>query len=203
MNQQPDKNIGLERIIFFSDAVIAIAITILVLEIRLPDDIHDVSDVFPGMLPKILAYIFSFLQIAVFWAAHHNLFKRLVGYDNTVIWLNFLFLMVIAFLPVPVATMIKLGISSGSITFIYSCLALLGIVEWGIWRYISDPKRNLIDSSVSGLIRKMEERKIMFVVVLFFAGILIAYLNAYVSVLIGFAIPLIHKKIDERVLTNE
>ncbi len=88
------------------------------------------------------AYIFSFLQIAIFWTVHHTLFKKLATYDAGVIRLNFIYLQIIAFLPVPVAAFIKLGVTTGSIVFIYSCLALIGVVEWVIWRYILAQKNN-------------------------------------------------------------
>lgn len=197
MKQTIHKDISLERIIFFSDAVFAIAITILALEIRLPEETRDLTDFFPEMTPKIIAYVFGFLQIAVFWSAHHNLFKNLVGYDSTVIWLNFIFLMIIAFLPVPIAAIIKMGITSGSITFIYTCLALLGIAEWFLWRYMSDPKHNLLDGSFTLRARKAEERKIVYIIVLFLFGILLSFLNPYVSLIIGVIIPFIHKRIDK------
>ena len=96
----------LDRIVFFSDAVFAIAITILVLDIRVPDIPEGrVAAELPAQIltlgPKYLSYVISFLVLAVYWQAHHRVFKHIRGYDGTLVWLNFLFLMAVAFLPFP------------------------------------------------------------------------------------------------------
>jgi TMEM175 potassium channel family protein len=96
----------LDRIIFFSDADFAIVITILVLDIRVPDIPPDlVAQELPGQIldlgPKFLSYVISFLVIAIYWQAHHRVFRPIRSYDRTLLWLNFLFLMAISFLPFP------------------------------------------------------------------------------------------------------
>ncbi len=72
--------LGLDRLIFFSDAVFAISITLLVLEIRLPAMEGNVTSTMlvSGLLalwPKYLAYVISFLVIGIFWIAHHRGFN--------------------------------------------------------------------------------------------------------------------------------
>lgn len=96
----------LDRLVFFSDAVFAIAITILVLDIKVPDIPPDlVSRELPGRIvelgPKFLSYVISFLVLTIYWQAHHRVFRPIRIYDKTLLWLNFLFLMAISFLPFP------------------------------------------------------------------------------------------------------
>jgi uncharacterized membrane protein len=103
---RPEAGRELDRIVFFSDAVFAIAITILVLDIRVPDIPEGtVATELPaqilGLGPKYLSYVISFLVLAVYWQAHHRVFKPITGYDRTLVWLNFVFLMAVAFLPFP------------------------------------------------------------------------------------------------------
>jgi uncharacterized membrane protein len=103
---RPEAGRELDRIVFFSDAVFAIAITILVLDIRIPDIPEGrVATELPaqilGLGPKYVSYVISFLVLAVYWQAHHRIFKPITGYDRTLVWLNFLFLMAVAFLPFP------------------------------------------------------------------------------------------------------
>jgi uncharacterized membrane protein len=101
--RRPKAGRELDRIVNLSDGVFAIAITILVLDIRLPDGLS------PTELPaqvlalglKYLSYVISFLVLTVYWQAHHRVFKPITGYDRTLVWLNFLFLMAVAFLPFP------------------------------------------------------------------------------------------------------
>jgi uncharacterized membrane protein len=102
----PQAGRELDRIVFFSDAVFAIAITILVLDIRVPDIPEgrvaaELSTQVLGLGPKYLSYVISFLVLAVYWQAHHRVFRPITGYDSTLVWLNFLFLMAVAFLPFP------------------------------------------------------------------------------------------------------
>jgi uncharacterized membrane protein len=101
--RRPKAGRELDRIVFFSDAVFAIAITILVLDIRVPDGLSPTE--LPVQVldlgPNYLSYVISFLVLAVYWQAHHRVFKPITGYDGRLVWLNFLFLMAIAFLPFP------------------------------------------------------------------------------------------------------
>ncbi|MBV9452874.1 MAG: DUF1211 domain-containing protein [Rubrobacter sp.] len=96
----------LDRLVFFSDAVFAIVITILVLDIQVPAiSPSAVSRELPAQLialePKFFSYVLSFLVVAIYWQAHHKVFRPIVSYDGTLIWLNFLFLLAISFLPFP------------------------------------------------------------------------------------------------------
>jgi uncharacterized membrane protein len=92
-----------DRIVNLSDGVFAIAITILVLDIHVPDGLSptELPAEVLNLAPKYLSYVISFLVLAIYWQAHHRVFKPIRGYDGTLVWLNFLFLMAVAFLPFP------------------------------------------------------------------------------------------------------
>ncbi|MGR6318261.1 TMEM175 family protein [Micromonospora soli] len=99
---------GLERdpsrIVGFSDAVIAIAVTLLILEIRPPDSRH----LFHGLVtlwPSYLAYVVTFMLIGQVWANHHVMFDQIRTVDRTVLFLNTVLLMDIAFLPFAAAVL--------------------------------------------------------------------------------------------------
>jgi uncharacterized membrane protein len=108
---RPEAGRELDRIVFFSDAVFAIAITILVLDIRVPDGLSpaELPAQVLSLWPKYLGYAISFLVLAVYWQAHHRVFKPIRGYDGTLVWLNFFFLMAIAFLPFPTSLLGEYG----------------------------------------------------------------------------------------------
>ena len=94
------------RVEALSDGVIAIAITLLVLELSVPETAFD--DLWRGIAeewPSYLAYATSFLTIGVFWFAHHGIFRRLQYANRRVMLINLLFLMAIAFLPFPTKLM--------------------------------------------------------------------------------------------------
>jgi uncharacterized membrane protein len=88
------------RVEAFSDGVFAIAITLLVLEIRVSDFEHLWSALAKAW-PSYLAYVTSFLTVGSVWIAHHGLFVRLRYIDPTLLRLNLILLMAAAFLPFP------------------------------------------------------------------------------------------------------
>lgn len=88
-----------ERVVFFSDAVIAIAVTLLVLEIRPPQDTRHLLHGLAMLWPSYLVYAITFLLIGQVWANHHVMFDHIRVADRTVLLLNTLLLMDIAFLP--------------------------------------------------------------------------------------------------------
>ncbi|MEO8515218.1 MAG: TMEM175 family protein [Flavobacterium sp.] len=98
------KEFQLERLILFSDAVFAIAITLLVIEIKVPHIESNVNDNIVWhellhLLPKFFGFVLSFFIIGIYWTVHHRLFSYLTNYDSKLIWLNILFLFSIALMP--------------------------------------------------------------------------------------------------------
>jgi TMEM175 potassium channel family protein len=95
------------RVEAFSDGVLAIVITLLVLEIKvpqaLPNDETALWQAIAGQLPMIGAWVVSFLFVLVFWVAHHYFFDMLRKIDRGLLWLNGLFLLAICFMPFPTA----------------------------------------------------------------------------------------------------
>ncbi len=129
---------GTERLIFFSDGVFAIAITLLVLDIRLPDlpehaDSAALAAALLSIKPKIAAYALSFLVVGEFWYVHHMRFTYIQRCDARLIWLNMLLLMVIAF--VPFASSVLSEHPNATAFMLYdgtmACAALLSAAMWG------------------------------------------------------------------------
>jgi uncharacterized membrane protein len=98
------------RLEAFADAVFAIAITLLIIEIRLPahDEIVRIGGLGAALLrlwPSYLGYLVSFIVIGIMWANHHNLMKLIGRVDHGFITLTLLLLMCVAFIPFPTAVM--------------------------------------------------------------------------------------------------
>jgi uncharacterized membrane protein len=91
----------LERMLYLSDAVFAIVLTLLVLELRLPPGVTD-ANLFQGiraMEPRLVAFVTTFALVSVFWIAHVSIARRLTKFDWPVAWVNLLFLFTIAMTP--------------------------------------------------------------------------------------------------------
>ncbi|HEY4196567.1 MAG TPA: TMEM175 family protein [Mucilaginibacter sp.] len=98
------KEFQLERLIFFSDAVFAIIITIMILDVKLPEQLIHPSEeeskqAFINILPKVVAYCVSFSIIGSFWVRHLKIFSFLKDYNPQLLVLNLLFLFSVSLFP--------------------------------------------------------------------------------------------------------
>lgn len=110
-NDEIKKEFQLERIILFSDAVFAIIITIMVIEIKLPEGIREASmekvrEVFMHeIFPKLLGYATAFFFVGMFWMKHLKIFSFLKDYTRALIIYNLVFLFAISLFPFGVSVM--------------------------------------------------------------------------------------------------
>jgi uncharacterized membrane protein len=117
----------LERMLFFSDAVFAIVLTLLVLELRIPEGVTD-AGLFRGVLemePKLVAFAITFALVAVFWIAHLSIMRRLNAFDWLVAWVNLFFLFTVTLTPF-ISTLLGAYSVFGNAWRLY-CLALIAI----------------------------------------------------------------------------
>lgn len=136
---------GLERLILFSDAVFAIAITLLALEIRLPAAADELSNqallqMLLALGPKYIGYIISFLVIGNFWIWHHARFRSIVRYDNRLFVLNLFLLMTVAFIPFPTAVISENGNRTATVFYALSITAT-GLCALALWSYAAYRQR--------------------------------------------------------------
>jgi uncharacterized membrane protein len=98
---------GLERMVFFSDAVFAIVITLLVLPITAEVELDEAGGRLAhqvwALWPRILSFLISFLVIGQFWIAHHRMFGLIRRIDRAMLGINLVGLLTITFLPLPTA----------------------------------------------------------------------------------------------------
>ena len=137
----------------FSDGVFAIAITLLVLDIRLPTGTASEPALLGellGLWPSFLSYAVTFLLIGMIWMNHHRMFHHIHRTDGTLLGLNVLLLMSIAFLPFPthvLAEAVYSGRGEHVAAVLYGLTLVIGGVFYNaIWWYASNKHRLLGES---------------------------------------------------------
>lgn len=134
------------RVEAFSDGVFAIAITLLILELKVPRGLG-VAELRHALIeewPSYAAYFVSFATIGIMWVSHHWLFTLIRRVDHPLLLLNGLLLLTISVMPFPTALMAEYLAHEGSrlAAAIYTGWAILISVAFdGLWRYVSSPAR--------------------------------------------------------------
>ena len=94
-----------KRVVAFSDGIIAIAVTLLVLNIRPPDDTAHLLHGLLALWPSYMSYVITFMLVGNVWANHHVMFDHIRHADRMVLFLNCVLLMDIALLPFAAAVL--------------------------------------------------------------------------------------------------
>jgi uncharacterized membrane protein len=150
-----DDEVGLERLVFFSDAVFATAITLLALEIRLPEGIAhanntDLLNSLFSIWPKYLGFIISFLSIGNFWIIHHRQYRFIKRYDTRLMFINLLVLMSVAFIPFPTAVISENGNRTATILYALST-SVVGLLSALLWAHASQ-KHRLVSANLEQVV---------------------------------------------------
>ena len=173
--------LGLERLIFFSDAVFAIAIALLALEIRLPDLVTPVSNAkllknLLAIWPKYLGYAVSFLVIGALWAGHHRKFLLIRRYNGRLLFLNLLLLMSIAFIPFSTSVISEYGNLTATVFYALS-IGVAGLLSALVWWYAARNYR-LVDIKLDRIKRWRELLSPLSVSLVFFVSAGLAHINS-------------------------
>jgi uncharacterized membrane protein len=134
-----EKNLQLERLVFFCDAVVAIAITLLVFNLKL-DHISGTHLTFAdlgGTWQRFIAFFVSFLNIAIFWTIHHSFFSYIKKIDVILMRYNLYWLFFIVVIPFT-ASLVSAYLSDTPAIFIYSLnIFLVTFFQNQIWDYVA------------------------------------------------------------------
>ena len=146
-------DLRLQRLLFLSDGVYAIAATLLAVELGLPEaaaDLHgsELLDRLQDSWPQILAFVTSFLFIVNFWVGHTMQFHLVRRFDGGLTWLALVQLLCIAFLPFPTAVVGEHPSDRVAQQFYLLSLLVTGLSMWALWAYMSR-KHRLVDHDLS------------------------------------------------------
>lgn len=183
----------LERMSFLTDGIFAIAITILVLEFKIPvlethtDGalLHRLSEM--GL--PFLGFVISFGMIAHYWSVHHRIFGYVQTYTSNLIWVNFVFIFSVVLLPFTSGVFGEYSVYTEMKVpyIIYSVnLIFIGIMNIVLWNYVSKPERKLLTREISASRRRLGIVRSLVVPVVIAVSALVALISV-----VGYFIPLI------------
>ena len=186
---------GTGRLEAFSDGVIAVAITILVLEIKLPHLKSGVADAeaFASMkmlLPQLLAFILSFVMLAIFWVNHHQFMHSITHVNRTLLWLNMDLLFWLCIIPFPTAFL-------GDHPYLKTAVGLFGIcmfcaaagfylLRWYALKKAALHYKHIGDEFVKASLGKSRVAPVLYA--LSIAG---TYFSVYIAYAIFIAVPVL------------
>jgi len=179
------------RLEALSDGVFAIVITLLVLDLRLPAGHGDLEARLVSLWPRLLAYVFTFIVVGVYWAGHHAIFYMVQRVDKTLLWLNIFLLMAICFIPFPAAILGAHPLDPTALRLYAGNLVLVGACFVLCWAYAAKAHRLIPENLDKGLVRVAWARTL--VAPTAYAGAFAAsYGHPYFSVGVLCAVPVVY-----------
>jgi uncharacterized membrane protein len=167
---------GTSRLEAFSDGVIAIIITIMVLELKAPEG-HDIKALIP-LTPVLLSYVLSFIYVGIYWNNHHHLLHTCEETTGGILWANLHLLFWLSLIPFATAWLGENHYSSGPAA-LYGAILLLSAIAWVILQQqiikSQEGKRDILKQAVG------DDFKGKVSVLLYVAGIGLAFWQPLVS----------------------
>lgn len=177
-----------KRIETLSDGVFAVAMTLLILDIKLPPISNDISTTEYGsaifaLWPKVGVFILSFVILARAWELHRYVFNYLIRYDHTLIYLNMAYLMAIAFLPFSTSLVGEHSqFEISAVIYSANFLAIAGL-KFLVWSYATHEHRLVSDELRPSIVKWLKKRLGLSIVVITVA-ILTALIYPQASILL-------------------
>lgn len=205
--------LGLDKasMMAFSDGIFAIAITLLVLELRIPDiPSQDIDTLFlptlAGISPKILGFILSFFIISNFWLSHRRMFSFIPTLDLVLVRLNIVFLFFIVLMPFPTYLLGIYGNHLSVVVFYALILTMSSLLLFFLWQYASKNHR-LIEPDLSKHIIEYLSVRNLIVPATFLVSIPIALVNPLLAMIswgsLLVSLPLVKMKYRKKFLAAQ
>jgi uncharacterized membrane protein len=135
--QRYERGTDPSRVLAFSDGVFAIIITLLVLEIRVPELAggQTLADALDEVRPSFVAFLISFVVVAIAWAGHRDLFALVRRTDRPLVWLNFVYLLPLSVLPFGALLISRYEDDPVALRMYGLILIAIAVTRLGTWVY--------------------------------------------------------------------
>jgi len=184
------------RIEALSDGVFSIAMTLLVLDVRVPapSEVAAAGGLAPALLglwPRLLTYALSFGLLGVYWVGHHVTFHFIKRTNRTLLWINIAFLLCVASMPFTTALVAQYHQDPTALAAYGGALILTGLALESHWWYATSGHR-LVDRDLDPRVITYGSRRILFAPAMYLTSIVVAFLSPAASLLIFVIVPILY-----------
>jgi uncharacterized membrane protein len=177
---------NVERLAALSDGVFAIAMTLLVLDLRVPlrAEIHAEADLWRMLLsltPRLIPYLLSFMTLGIFWIGQQTQLNQFGRADRTLTWIHIGFLFAVSLMPFSTGLLAEFITYRLSVVVYWLNLLLLGVMLLSSVRYAWRAK--LMKEEITAEHYAAHERRIVTYQALYAVGVLLCIINTYVSII--------------------
>jgi uncharacterized membrane protein len=175
---------NIERLAALSDGVFAVAMTLLVLDLRMPAEtaIHSESDLWHamvGLAPRILVYLMSFLTLGIFWVGQQTQLNHLARGDRNLAWIHLAFLFGVSLMPFSTSLMAAFISYRLALLIYWGNIFVVGAILFASWRYALGAQ--LVKKDLPSDLAAAVERRIVVAQALYALGALLCLANTYWS----------------------
>lgn len=195
---EPETGLSFERVVFFSDAVFAIVITLLVLELKVPH-LGDHSEwvlrnALLNLLPRVAGFVISFLIIGMMWIEHHRIFRYIADYDAGLLWRNLLLLLCVSFVPFPTALFSENFWSRTAFILYAASFGAVATAKLWIWRHAT--AAGLLKKDVTPELERRIARRSMAVPLACLMAIALSFVSLWLAPISFIFIPIFARVLD-------
>jgi uncharacterized membrane protein len=177
---------GLDRVLALSDAIFAFSLTLLALNLIVPQILSnqpntELQNKLAEMIPSFIIFFWSFFIVSLYWIGHHRVFRHIKRYDGILMWCNLLLLMFITLIPFVSNLNIQYG--NLQITVVLSAIfySIPGLAMSVLWTHASR-RYLLIDKNLSKHIIILTRNRNIVAPFIFLISIPLSYIHPYVTI---------------------
>jgi uncharacterized membrane protein len=178
------------RLIGLTDGVFSIAMTLLVIDVKVEKGTKLAWDIFPALLISLEGYLLSFLVLGAYWVAHHNLFQHIERTDRSFLWINILFLACIAFIPFGANLIGSHGREQISV-FIYGGILVVSSMATDLMYWYALKDNRLVAPTHDPGVTKVALRRVLLPIVVYLLAIGVSFFSIRFSIALFVIVPIL------------
>jgi uncharacterized membrane protein len=184
-----------QRIEAIGDGVFAIALTLLIFNIKVPvgesiKSEKSLLEAFLGLTPQLLTYFLSFITLGIYWSAHSTQFHFIAKSNRTLNWINLFFLLFVSTIPFTTAFLSQYITFRFAVFLYWLNIIMLGLILALHWNYANKNNFTSISENENLIISKAIKRRVVESSLLYTIGALLSLINPYLSIAVLISIQL-------------